>query len=49
LCEFSIIRRLIEINEAFGSDAGENTSGWSMMTPAERNQHREMMGTFKTA
>lgn len=29
----------------FGPD---NTPGWAMMTPAERDAHRQRMGTFKT-
>jgi hypothetical protein len=29
----------------FGPD---NTAGWAMMTPAERDAHRERMGTFKS-
>jgi hypothetical protein len=29
----------------FGPD---NTPGWAMMSPAERDAHRQRMGTFKT-
>lgn len=30
-----------------GRSGPDNTPGWSMMSPAERDAHRQRMGTFK--